>query len=592
LTNILIVEDDELSFELASELLKPAGHNVIWARNSEECFESTNKDIPDLILMDIGLPEVDGLSITRILKSEFATKNIPVVAFTARVMLTDKENALNAGCEGFIPKPLEVSTFVHTVESFIPNKPKIHNILAIDDNVLNGEIIKAAMESVNQNVTLAYNGKQAMEILEKEKFDLILLDIMMPDMSGFDIIKHIKANPKTASLPVIFVSALDSTDNIVKGFNLGSYEYIVKPFKIAELKARVLNILKIKDLQDELISEKKIFDIISEFSADGIVLLNSKFELISCNHIFLKWIGKKKNQVLNKEFCKIIDCTSEKCIKKCGDINIHFHHELQMDTRRYLGINCSKVLSPQKEIEGYVLVLRDITADKEIEAQKETFVATLTHDLKTPVRAQLQALRMLLDGKFGRLNESQAEILTETLNSNKYMSSMLDNLLTTYKYENGSVVLNKINFDVNNLIKSTFNELKYIAEDKKQSIEYNFNEASLDIFADPIEIKRVVQNLLYNSITYTCEGGKFLVSTAKHNNEAEITFIDNGKGISKTEIESLFNKFTSHAKKFRQVGTGLGLYLSKYIVEKHGGRISVRSEEGKGSKFSVILPVE
>ena len=592
MANILIVEDDELSLELASELLKPAGHKIIWAKNSEECFESINKSIPDLILMDIGLPGENGLSITKTLKSDISTKNIPVVAFTAMVMPTDKEKAFEAGCEGFIPKPLEVSTFIPIVESFIYNKHKQHKILAIDDNVLNGEIIKAAMESVNQDVTLAYNGKQAMDLFEKEKFDLIMLDIMMPDMSGFDIIKHIKSNPKTASLPVIFVSALDSTDSIVKGFNLGSYEYIVKPFKIAELKARVLNILKIKDLQDELISEKKILDIIFEFSADGMVLLNSKFELISCNDIFLKWIGKKKNQILNKEFCKIINCTSQKCIKKCGDINIHFHHEIQGDTKRFLGINCSKVLSPQKEIEGYVLVLRDITADKEIEAQKETFVATLTHDLKTPVRAQLKALQMLLDGKFGEFNESQAEILTETLNSNKYMAAMLDNLLTTYKYENGSVVLNKMNFDVNSLIKSTFNELKYIAEDKKQSIKYDFSEASLDIFADPIEIRRVVQNLLYNAITYTCEEGKFLVTTAKHDNEAEITFIDNGKGISKNEIASLFNKFASHAKKFRQVGTGLGLYLSKHIVEKHGGRILVQSEEGKGSKFTVILPIQ
>ena len=167
-------------------------------------------------------------------------------------------------------------------------KYKRHNILAVDDNVMNAEILKETLQLIGQDVKLAFSGKQAFEMIEEETFDLILLDIMMPDISGFDIIKQLKANPKTADLPVIFISALDKTSDIVKGFNLGSYEYIVKPYKIGELKARVLSILKIKDLQDMLKSEKKILDLIFKFSADGIVLLDSNLKIISCNDIFLK----------------------------------------------------------------------------------------------------------------------------------------------------------------------------------------------------------------------------------------------------------------------------------------------------------------
>ncbi len=590
MANILIVEDNDLNFELASELLKRTHHNTSWAHNAEECFKFLEKERPDLILMDIGLPFEDGFSITEKIKSNILTRDITVVAFTAMVMPEDRQRAIEAGCAGFIPKPIEVSTFVSTVENFIKGQNKSHNILAIDDNPMNAEIIKEALMSVNQNVVQAYSGQEALELIEREKFDLILLDIMMPGMSGFDVIKKLKANPRTAALPVVFVSALDSTDNIVKGFNLGSYEYIVKPFKVAELKARILNILKIKDLQDELTSEKKVFDIISEFSADSIVLLNRDFELLSCNKIFLEWLGMGKKDVLNRKFCEIINCDSKNCILDSDKDNISLNFELQGENRRILGINCTRVYSPQGEVEGYVLVLRDITAYMEIEAQKETFVATLTHDLKTPVRAQLKALQMLLDGKFGKCSDSQGEIITEILNSNKYMASMLDNLLSTYKYENGNVALNRVEFDINTLIKSSCCELKYLAEEKKQNIIFDFEEESLEILADCIEIKRVIHNILYNAINYTCEGGRILISSRKAGNEAVMSFADNGRGMTEAEINSLFNKYSSHAKKFRKVGTGLGLYVSKQIVETHSGKISVESTEGRGSCFTVTLP--
>ena len=169
------------------------------------------------------------------------------------------------------------------------------------------------------------------------------------------------------------------------------------------------------------------------------------------------------------------------------------------------------------------------------------------------------------------------------------MASMLDNLLSTYKYENGNVIIDKQNIDINSLIKSCYSELKHIADDKKQQIIFDFEENNLNIFADSIEIKRVILNLLSNAVNYTHEEGEIKILTKKQENKTIISFIDNGRGIPQDEISFLFNKFTSSVKKFRQVGTGLGLYLSKHIVESHGGLISVKSTEGKGSCFTVTL---
>jgi CheY-like chemotaxis protein len=621
MAKILIVEDNQINFELANELLIRAGHFVVKAENMQECVSAVNFYKPDLILMDLHLPDMKGTEITKILKNNPETRDVPVVAFTAMVMDFDKDEAFKAGCVGFIAKPISVNTFVTTVEDFIkkeankmvkkeadtpennPEKPpkalskkyQRHNILVVDDSILNADILKETLEQIGQNVEIAYNGRDVFKKVENKKFDLVLLDIMMPDISGFSILEELRAKPETADLPVIFVSALDQTSAIVKGFDLGSCEYIIKPYKIEELKARVLSILKINDLQNRLLAEKRVLDLIFGFSEDGMILLNPDFCIVSCNDMFLEWIKKEKDEVLGKKFCEFIRCKKDDCTLTSSEGYSCF--ELEIETSPEGGemlfeAKCSKITPTKDESGGgYVMVLRDITARKQIEAQKETFVATLTHDLKTPVRAQIRALEMMIAGKFGELQSEQAQILNETLNSNKYMFGMLDNLLSTYRYEDGNVVINRQNVDINDLIKSCYAELRHLAEDKNQHTDLNFEEECLNIHVDPVEIKRVILNLISNALNYTDEKGEICISTTKEGENCIICFRDNGRGISKDEISSLFNKFTSYSKRFRQVGTGLGLYLSKKIVEKHGGTISVDSEEGKGSCFTVSLPV-
>lgn len=636
MANILITDDNIMNIEMAGELLEKAGHFTIKTEKAEEGIKLAQINRPDLILMDLNLPEMDGLTATKILKEDILTKDIPVLAFTAKVMQTDKEKAFEAGCCGFISKPIDVSTFVNNVENFLIKKDandiqshhsvpfnqenslknekemdmpvmtetkkkalyKCHTVLIIDDNPMNTELLKEALEQIGQNSVVTHSGKQALDLVEQEKFDLILLDVMMPEMNGFDVIKQLKSNTSTKDIPVIFVSALDQTNDIVKGFDLGSYEYVTKPFKIEELKARILSILKIKDLQDELKAEKEVLELVFKFSADGIVILNSAFEIISCNELFSKWLDLPKEKIINHDFCSIVGYDNDiypikQCLKTENSF-MDFCLEIDTETnkeKKFLEISCSEINPSLNEVDGYVLILRDVTAHKEIEQQKETFVATLTHDLKTPVRAQMRALDMLLNEKFGQINDSQKDIIEETLNSNKYMFGMVDNLLASYRYENKSVNIQKHYFDINDLIKNCYNQIKYLANDKKQTINFDFEDETLDLSADSLEIKRVIINLLSNAINYTGEYGQIIISSKLKNDTIIISFIDNGKGISQDEISSLFNKYQSYAKKFRQVGTGLGLYLSKQIIESHGGTISVISEEGSGSVFTIKLPI-
>lgn len=620
MANILIIEDNHMNLEMACELLERPGHSIIKAETAIEGIKLAKLKSPDLVLMDLSLPEMDGLTATKILKQDPLTRNIPIVAFTAFVMKSDREKALGAGCEGFISKPIDVMTFAKTVEGFIklPEpalvnaaavKPaptvipyvtpahksyihshnKWHKILIIDDNPMNAELLKEILEQIGQSSVIAYNGKQALEIIQKEKFDMILLDIMMPEMSGFEIIEHLKANPRTSDVPVTFISALNETEDIVKGLDLGSHGYITKPYNIDEVKARILNTLRVKDLQDQIKSEKNKLDLIFKFSADGIVMLNSQFEIVSCNDTFSKWFGFKKETVIGENFYSVL-----KVCPTCKDGDeTSFIKEVVIKNpteEKYFQISYSKINPTDNEAEGYVLVIRDITAFKEIESQKETFVATLTHDLKTPTGAQIMALELLLKGTFGKLTDEQEEIIKDTLNSNRYMFNMVSTILSTYKFENGNISLKREEINISELVKNCYSELKYIIEDKKQEVVFDFEHDNILAYADSMEIKRVIVNLLSNAIYYSLEGGRITIKASENEDEIKVVFIDNGRGLNKEDVSNLFNKYTSYAKKFRQIGTGLGLYLSKQIVEAHRGRIFVESEEGKGSTFGFCLP--
>jgi PAS domain S-box-containing protein len=619
MSKILIIDNNKMNIEMASELLSRAGHNVISAEKSIEGIELAKSKNPALILMDLNMPVMDGLSATKLLKQNYSTKDIPVIAFTAMVRDIDKEQAFKSGCSGFITKPIDIANFVPTVENHLQKRVyrkkyldieneyitsqnnyehqlKAHRILIVDDNQMNAELLNESMKQINQIPLIANSGRQALEIIAKDKIDMVLLDIMMPDMSGFEVIEHIKSNPLTKDIIVVFITALNETDNIVKGLQSGSYEYIVKPFNIDELKARLINILQIYDLKTKLLEEKNKLDLIFKFSADGLVLLDSDFKIVSCNDSFIKWFDSNKEDSLGKDFYEFLNC----CCKnpnECTGIELlkkNSYNEITVKNKygeRVYQLNQSKFTDNKDNTEGYVLILRDITEHEKVEQQKETFVATLTHDLKTPIRAEIMAMELLLKGNFGKLNDEQAEIVKNTLYSSKYMFGMVDNLLSTYRYENGSVNLHREKMNIIDLIKSCYNDLKYLIDDKFQNVSFDFSNDDLMVYGDIIELKRVIMNLLSNAVNYTQEYGKIIIKSEIINKYAEITFIDNGKGISQNDISLLFNKFTSHAKKFRQVGTGLGLYLSKQIIEAHGGSISVSSVENKGSEFTISIPL-
>lgn len=239
------------------------------------------------------------------------------------------------------------------------------------------------------------------------------------------------------------------------------------------------------------------------------------------------------------------------------------------------------------------LLLKNINYDKEIEKSKESFVATLVHDLKTPTNAQLNALKQLRNGVFGKLNSQQNEMITLTHNSCKYMADLIGTIIETYNYDAGEIHLYKTNFDIITLIDELCYEMQELAKNNQQKLNFISRNHDFIINADRLQLKRVLLNLISNAITYGFSNTEIDINLHYNKNYIEITVTNISKPIPKNELKTIFDKFKKTTfSHFNKTGTGLGLYLSKHVVELHNGKIFARSLENGTCIFGFIIPTK
>jgi two-component system, cell cycle response regulator len=261
---LLVIEDNALNMKLVRSLLNLAGYRVLEAEDAEQGIQMASLHRPDLILMDIQLPGMDGLEATHIIKAQEELKHIPIVALTSFAMPGDEQKAREASCSGYITKPIDTRKFIETIRGFLsPEKPSDEKesrkepsgkprILIVDDDSLNIKLMKAKLPAEKYESLTASNGQQAIAIADRDLPDLILLDIMMPDMDGFAVSRLLKQNPHTREIPIILVTALEGLDDKINGLETGADEFLTKPVNTIELLSRINSLLRLKQYRDQL----------------------------------------------------------------------------------------------------------------------------------------------------------------------------------------------------------------------------------------------------------------------------------------------------------------------------------------------------
>ncbi|MYM99001.1 response regulator, partial [Duganella vulcania] len=210
---ILIIEDNATNMELMVYLLRAFGYEPLSAADGEAGVAAARRELPDLIICDVHLPKLDGYGVVAELKADPALRHIPTLAVTALAMAGDREKLLEAGFDGYIGKPVEPDTFVTQIESFLsgdvspPANSDTATILIVDDHVLNREFLMTLLGYGGHRLLEAANGAEGLTMVRAEKPDLVISDILMPNMDGYEFVTRLHSDPQTADVPVIFYTA-------------------------------------------------------------------------------------------------------------------------------------------------------------------------------------------------------------------------------------------------------------------------------------------------------------------------------------------------------------------------------------------------
>lgn len=504
-----------------------------------------------------------------------------------------------------------------------------NKILVVDDDKIVTSTLKTLFKLEGFSDTDYFNDpREALKFLKANKPDVILSDFLMPEMNGLEFLSAAKEIYPEVSM--ILLTGYADKENAIRAINeIGLYKYIEKPWdnddlimslkngiersyllselreKIKELEAAKVQLEKYSHNLEEIVAQKtadliktnsKLSGIIN-YCADGIIIIDENGHIEQANPACENMVGISEDTLKTMNFSNITHTEHKKdfkeSLKESSEVFLRDCYILNSlrDRKIPVEISFAQVISEETElVKKFVGVIRDIRAQKEMERLRDDFVATLTHDLRTPLLAAIQTLKFFLDGSLGSLEDKQKVLLSTMQKSNEDLLGLVNALLEVYKYEAGKLNLCKTNFSLKDLITQSYKELEPLAKNK--NIEFNLNfeaDDDLAINADRGEIRRVITNLCGNAINYTNMNGKIDIVIKEQQGDVIFSVVDNGNGIPAEDIPNLFKRFSQGTSKKRSTGTGLGLYLSRQIIEAHGGKIWLESKLNKGSEFSFLL---
>lgn len=340
----------------------------------------------------------------------------------------------------------------------------------------------------------------------------------------------------------------------------------------------------IVEYQTELMRQNKLLESVINSLSDGILIINDKHNILRATSQIEDWFGVKGHDIIGKNIFDFVQISDDSSIEKLKNKDVFIKHT---PTNNFIMNSIRLSLDDDKK--RYVLLIKDVTTEREIETLKEDFVATLTHDLKVPIVAESNIINFLLDGKFGEINEKQQYALLNMKTSNQELVELVQIILETYKIKETGIKLLKENIMLNKFITDIVNETQPIANNTGITIEF-LKSKDIKVSADAMQLERVIKNLISNAILHSNTKDKIELKTDEIQGFVTISVIDYGQGIPADEISLIFNKYYSASKKFRKIGTGLGLYLSQQIIKSHGGEITVTSEENVRTEFCVKIP--
>ncbi|MBD1845951.1 response regulator [Cyanobacteria bacterium FACHB-63] len=485
------------------------------------------------------------------------------------------------------------------------NLPKA-DILVIDDTPENLNLLSTMLIDRGYKVRSVTKGSTGIRGAQVMPPDLILLDVNMPQMNGYEVCEHLKADDRTRDIPIIFISALEAVNDKVKAFQAGGVDYITKPFQIEEVLARIETHLTLRRLQNQLRSqneqlqqeiherqyaEEKFATIFRQSPNPIAIVTIPEGRFIEVNSSFLTISGYSLDEVIDCTIAQLhlgrdIDAFMRRLQTRTAFHNLEFELLTRSQTKKNILLSVDHV-----ELNGIsyaLLIANDITERKRLENE---FISLVSHELRTPLTSMMGSLDLLSSGQLGSLTEQGQHVLNIGVKNAERLIRLINDILDLERIRSGKITMNLRSCNLADLMTQATEEMQAMAS--CSNIQLITEPLSLLLTVDPDRIVQTLTNLLSNAIKFSQPENKVWMQAQSTISSLCITVRDQGRGIPPHQLQAIFDRFQQvDASDARQKGgTGLGLAICRNIVEQHGGKIWVESIVNQGSTFYIELPL-
>jgi two-component system, sensor histidine kinase and response regulator len=447
------------------------------------------------------------------------------------------------------------------VDSINQIKPDEIEILIVEDSPTQAERLRRLIQSLHYNARVASNGQLALAAIRERKPHLVLSDIVMPEMNGYELCRAIKSDPTLRDIPVILVTSLNDPKDIIRGIECGADNFIRKPYAEDYLLNRISHML-----MNQKLRKNQNVEI-------GIAL----------------YLGDQKH-FINAERQQILDLlisTYEQAVQVNGELQARERQVIELNMR--LAHHAAELETTNREIALKNLELAEASR------MKSAFIANMSHELRTPLNAIIGFTGALLMKLPGPLTSDQDKQLNTIRASARHLLSLINDILDVAKIEAGKLTLSIEAITCQELITEVAETLRPLAQQKGLALEVDVGEQPIVIDTDRRALTQILINLLNNAIKFT-EQGSVRISLAQREEDGaqitEMSIADSGAGIKEEDQAKLFQAFSQlDSTSTRHVeGAGLGLYLCQNLASAIGGTLLFHSDYGSGSTFTLSLP--
>lgn len=476
------------------------------------------------------------------------------------------------------------------------------SVLIVDDEERIREGCRKVLLNDGFEVATADCGAKGLEMIEGKHYDVILLDLMMPNMSGFDVLGRVKTLHPDST--VLVISGYATVEHATEAMKRGAFDFIPKPFSPDQLRLLVTKAIEYTRALQDIAGEKSRMRVLINRLTDGVMATDRDKRIVLANPAFQRMVGFQE-----QEGCvgrTSLEVTRDEMLEGLIDQALAMPEEEFLELaeewksggeggsgERIFSARCLPFRDRSGQNVGVIMVLHDITVIKKMDQVRSDFVSMVAHEIRSPLNSILAQIQVVRDGLAGGLTEKQEEILGRASERIRGLVSLSSELLDLARVESGLILQEREQIDLGEMLKDQRDFHCPRAEAAHITLDLLLPGPLMPVLANRRNIEEVLSNLIGNAISYTPEGGQIELSAAMESDYVRVSVKDTGFGIAPEDVDRIFAPFyrVKNDKTRMIVGTGLGLPIVKSIVEAHNGWIRVESTPGRGSTFHVHLPL-